>query len=390
MQRLLWAVVLGAGLVTAAAETCSAGSSVCDVDTSQLMQLGSRAAVGSPRLLTDTVKDSHYNLGATYKCGNDDPRIGTTRVFYPDDPPTPHHVAIFVHGSGGWTDEQVPWLKTVASKGLIVIAPQRQGCKPCKDTDSCTNPDNTCSTEPCVHATDVNLVIEKSKEGGGTLHPVLKRADWSRIGIFGHSMGARYTPYMIKNAPSSYNIKAFVGSHGGVDTDGLEVPSMFTTTADDNVRSPASVLDAFNAASAKHKVFVELKSGGHHEPNQPDGGQLSHMTAYFLAGHVNLRDDYKALIYGSGPESVCKDPSIDLAEPLKESCVRAAPGRHLVPPGAPMQCGDGVSWDCQSEYNNAVTNSDISSRFCHRCRAEGGSQPLRTRCKLCCLHCECS
>ena len=46
-------------------------------------------------------------------------------------------------------------------------------------------------------------------------------------------------------------------------------------------------------------------------------------------------------------------------------------------------CGNYTSVDCQSEYNNAINNGNLDY-FYHRCATEGGSQPLRTRCKLCC------
>ena len=48
-----------------------------------------------------------------------------------------------------------------------------------------------------------------------------------------------------------------------------------------------------------------------------------------------------------------------------------------------MECGDGISDDCGSEYNNAVNNNDLDS-FYGRCKFEGGSSPLRARCALCC------
>ena len=46
-------------------------------------------------------------------------------------------------------------------------------------------------------------------------------------------------------------------------------------------------------------------------------------------------------------------------------------------------CGNFTSEDCQSEYNNAINNGNLDY-FYHRCATELGSQPLRTRCKLCC------
>ena len=46
-------------------------------------------------------------------------------------------------------------------------------------------------------------------------------------------------------------------------------------------------------------------------------------------------------------------------------------------------CGDSISDDCQAEYDNAIRNGNIDY-FYRRCATEGGSQPLRTRCSLCC------
>ena len=46
-------------------------------------------------------------------------------------------------------------------------------------------------------------------------------------------------------------------------------------------------------------------------------------------------------------------------------------------------CDDKNSDDCQVEYNNAVNNGTLDY-FYRRCATEGGEEPLRTRCKLCC------
>ena len=43
------------------------------------------------------------------------------------------------------------------------------------------------------------------------------------------------------------------------------------------------------------------------------------------------------------------------------------------------ECGNEISDDCESEYNNG----DLDS-FYSRCETEGGSSPLRARCALCC------
>lgn len=42
-----------------------------------------------------------------------------------------------------------------------------------------------------------------------------------------------------------------------------------------------------------------------------------------------------------------------------------------------------ISGDCQTEYDNAIRNNNLAS-FYNRCQTEGGSNPLRNRCALCC------
>merc|ERR1719330_1396221 len=42
-----------------------------------------------------------------------------------------------------------------------------------------------------------------------------------------------------------------------------------------------------------------------------------------------------------------------------------------------------VSEDCEKEFENALTNDDLE-KFYKRCDNEGGANPLRLRCSLCC------
>ena len=46
-------------------------------------------------------------------------------------------------------------------------------------------------------------------------------------------------------------------------------------------------------------------------------------------------------------------------------------------------CGDGISEDCQAEYDNPVNNGN-KDYFYQRCATEEGPDPLRSRCSLCC------
>merc|ERR1712241_762605 len=52
-----------------------------------------------------------------------------------------------------------------------------------------------------------------------------------------------------------------------------------------------------------------------------------------------------------------------------------------------LECGDKISSDCRSECDNALRNGNLD-HFYNRCETEGGSQPLRKRCSLCCDGCE--
>jgi hypothetical protein len=48
-----------------------------------------------------------------------------------------------------------------------------------------------------------------------------------------------------------------------------------------------------------------------------------------------------------------------------------------------LDCGDTNSKHCEAEYSNAKANGDLDS-FYRRCLEEEGSNPLRSRCALCC------
>merc|ERR1712039_712729 len=56
--------------------------------------------------------------------------------------------------------------------------------------------------------------------------------------------------------------------------------------------------------------------------------------------------------------------------------------RAITPITLPYTCGNTISGDCQSEYENQPLG-----QFCGRCGNEGGASPLRSRCELCCREC---
>merc|ERR1712110_168246 len=62
-----------------------------------------------------------------------------------------------------------------------------------------------------------------------------------------------------------------------------------------------------------------------------------------------------------------------------------APSTTL-PSARVSQCGTTNAGDCQGAFNHAK-NQDNVAAFCNRCANEGGSNPLRKRCRLCCDEC---
>merc|ERR1711988_1285360 len=189
-------------------------------------------------------------------------------------------------------------------------------------------------------------------------------------------MGAKHAPTFItktmKDHPDA-NIKALVASHGG-DTDStalskLDVPVMFTTTADDTSsdRQP-QIYNAFNSAASAHRVFARLAAGGHQEPRTAKGGQLGEMTSYFLSGHVNLNDEHKARIYGTGQNTLCGG-SIEFATPASENCVvceTSSSCPKLAPPSS-----RGVSVATVDEYK--------LPKALYECVAEGEPRSAATK-----------
>lgn len=218
---------------------------------------------------------------------------------------------------------------------FVIIAPATASCGKTK-----------CGSVPaCQDLRDLYTALVQSRENR-KLHPALAAADFDRVGVLGHSMGAKHAPTFVTAHPDA-NIKALVASHGGdanqTALSALGVPAMFTTTADDTSsdRQP-QIYNAFNSAASVHKVFARLATGGHQEPRTAKGGQLGEMTSYFLSGHVNLNDEHKARIYGTGPSTLCGG-SIEFAGPASENCVvceTSSSCPKLTPPSSRQGLGD--------------------------------------------------
>lgn len=233
----------------------------------------------------------------------------TTKVFFPTnhgDGPWP--VVLFAHGTHGYPmfeEGYDKWLYKVASHGLVVIAPATEGAA---------------DGGQCESDRDLLVALSYAKK---ELNVEGVTFDFERLGVIGHSLGARdLTSDVILATP---HVLAAVLSHGGWDTDQLTVPSFFMEADQDEHVPPDSFLSRFEKCPAEQKVYVNLKSGGHTEPS--DDGQLSDWTGVFLACHLKDRQDYCDQIYKKSSQSLCES-------------VSAVPDQCIVIPEPSRRLGD--------------------------------------------------
>jgi hypothetical protein len=151
---------------------------------------------------------------------------------------------------------------------------------------------------------DYLRALKASKTGGATLHPALATADWSRIGVVGQSMGAKFALPAVANKYSDPNIKAVLMS-GDVPSHNysLDVPMMFTTGSLDMANRNGSITDYFGNATSSHRILAELKGAFHMEPQE--GERLNLYTSQFLSCHVSQVESACDMIYGNASDSLC-------------------------------------------------------------------------------------
>ena len=210
------------------------------------------------------------------------------------------NVVAFGHGLGAGGEkldhDYGPLLLTLASYGLVVIAPS-----------SC--PKNLCLPEL---ADDLRTVIERCG-ANRSLHPALASADFTRVGVAGHSMGGGAAGYLAsaENATTAYNVHAYVGMHGTPvrKEGGLTVPTLYTTGGNDTIIRPGIVKYSFeNSVNAPSRVLAELSDADHYEPVDPIAGhmRLNPYVATFLVCHLANDEASCAKIYdGADDSSLC-------------------------------------------------------------------------------------
>ena len=211
-------------------------------------------------------------------------------------------IAVFAHGTGGgYLTTYQTNMKTLASYGFIVLAPMSCPLKECYSS----------------YSYDQLAMAVSARNMGTSLHPALANADFSKVGVYGHSMGAMATMLSASYA-SKYSIVAAVAQHPCLDEGtvpgSIQVPIMYTSATGDTI-CPHSYADSFYAATPGRKVLWELQGSSHFEPC--DGqGQLRECepVARFLA--CEIRGEGCDAVYGGDGRAICDTAGSALAKCL--------------------------------------------------------------------------
>lgn len=246
-----------------------------------------------------------YEVGASwfdvpgYSCGDRSPR---TRIYYPiaKEGNMTFHPIVYGHGTLGGTDGCYKALRGVAALGFVVIVPYTQpkrgmGYMKCSDREW---QDLILSLQTARNYTDFNVSTS-----------ALRNVDWSRVGIWGYSMGGKTAPTAARRASRlGFRVRAVVASHGARHTIHLRIPAMFTTGTRDFVERSNVTFSQFNRTPAHHKAYVNLRGGNHEEPSRL--GRFNVWTGRFFGCHVGRFPEHCEAIYGKGRGAICADPNM--------------------------------------------------------------------------------
>jgi len=228
------------------------------------------------------VSSGNYNVDG-YVC------LGTkTDIWYPSTG-GPYPFVIYLHGSGGGDDGRSSQFASVASTGLVVVAPVTGGY-----------PGGNCSSK--TEWEDAVTAWTSSKSGGSNLSPGLAKVDWSKTGIWGYSMGGKTTPEASIQQPMGAS--AVVCSHDARNSTVLGVPALYITGTEDDMSSPPSVmLQQFDEDSDSRKIFANLQGGEHTWPITR--GTMNPWIAKFFGCELSGRSSDCDSVYGSGSGTLC-------------------------------------------------------------------------------------
>jgi predicted dienelactone hydrolase len=203
----------------------------------------------------------------------------------------------FAHGmtAGGavtYTDYGQLW-DTVCSYGYIILGPK-----------SC--PDLYCQK----FYEDVTHTITTAQSEKGKLDPVLEYADYSRIGVYGHSMGGGATVHVSDN--KNLNLVAAVALHPAVVDDSdkneskdVKIPMLWFTGSSDDIVPPKGVWTGFEADPILPKICAEIKGATHFDPTDVGKNLEDPYVASYFDCHIKQDANACHYFYSDGPDNIC-------------------------------------------------------------------------------------
>lgn len=213
----------------------------------------------------------------------------------------------FAHGMTAGGDEVITAyinvLQFVCSHGYIIAAPK------------------SCLEIYCDRFyEDVITTITTLSSKTTDIDPSLKYADFSKIGVYGHSMGGAATVHVSNY--DNLNITCSVGMHPSVADDAnkdeskdVVVPMIWFTGSDDTTVPPNGVLKGYNEDTIKPKMFAEIKGASHTSAIEMEA---TYIGQYF---DCMIKDDKNACDYFFDDNSenyICNGKGLPMEQCMKE------------------------------------------------------------------------
>lgn len=299
------------------------------------------------------MSSSSYDLGG-FKCGKREPKC---LIYYPTQlEKGPFPIATYGHGMGGEIIDDL--IKSVASLGIVVVAPATSGGK-CDDHH----------WQDMLHALDGS----KSKK---SLHKALDHVDWNQTGIMGHSMGGFASIFAAAAAmkePERYHARAVLASHGYIgdataSAKQITIPAMFTTGSEDHRQA---VKGQFDACAGRPKVLAQVTGASHMEPMNP--GRLNPFDAHFFGCHLASLKTSCDKVYGDGAGSMCKAQKMTVCDIVTDGPAPSpSPGPTPSPPapsppsptpsGPPEKCQECFKGGCEQKMHKSDCKQCIQGK----------------------------
>lgn len=215
-------------------------------------------------------------------------------------------VVTFAHGApvGGQFLLQAtygPLLMALASWGYVVVAPE-----------SCVPPTGWACYKTLYKD---QLHVVAAAKANRTLHLGFAFANFTRVGVIGHSYGADAT--VTAATIDGLGISAAVVLHPAHDANAaqIKVPTMVVTGSADLICPPSDATFVYDQIPSRPKYLLELQGATHMEPTRVpiwwrgvDGrNRMSPSFTMFLACHLSAWNEKEGceFIGGAGGKAVC-------------------------------------------------------------------------------------